>query len=1260
MSVITGKDIYQDDGTLTKLRNEIRFISEEAKRIKIELANANTFTPDGKSKINTLTAEVNKLTEQYKARKITLEQLEAAIQKEVQATNEERIAKQALSNAVREANNIAKLTIQLNTSIEGSYKKIAAQYALNVIALDKMNTAEIKNMDAINKLTKETEELRKKMNAAKTAQGNYTLGVGDYTNSIIKALDKQKQLVAHLAKTEIEFKRLPASVRNTVQAQEYHKQVVESLKNQISELTNITGRNIEANQRSNSAFTNLWQSAKNLLAVYLSFSGLKSIGSAIFGQTKDLDSLNLAYEKTIPNATKLAQTNVFLQRLSEDYGIDILSLKEAYLKYNAAVQTSNLSSEQQRQIFESVTKATSVLGLSGDKVKLVFLAIEQMMSKGKISSEELRRQLGENLPGAMTIMAKALGVPVLEMDKMLKKGEIMSEDALPKFAKELEKAYGIENLTTINNLASAQGRYSTAVTELIQKLKASDVFKSFFNLLTSGINIIGNNIQSIFNLIKAITLIGIAYATWKTSLALTNILQKEGIATTLADITVKNLWTATTTLSKKATDALNASIKANPIGAIASLVLTAVSAYMMFNTQVDKSTKLMSDLEVATKHNLNTHKVELDNLLAVAKNEKNTLDERHKALTKINEISPEYLGNLTLEELKTNKAKIAIDNYLASLEVQIKYQAAKDKLLELENKRLEDVNTGNDRNVTFWQQTWNLVKAFGNGTTAMIYNNQTAIKNATKSEKEYLIQRQKLLDILAKPIFDTGGSGGSGGHGDGSGGGNKGDKDKLDPFGASDLRIAAMQDGFIKEMALLSTNYEKKKIEFKKYGVDISVLEEQFYRDKVAIYAKYLQKDIDAQAKERKDIIDLMQDGFEKEEAILNLEYDNKLRTTKNKNLLDIWYYTKYSELTNKYLKQNLDKDQEEFDNFQKLEKDKFSLTEHTSGERKKFELQQEREKYVKLLEFAKKYNTLFSQSQIESFEKMIKEIDNAMKNIKGDGKMDIWNMLGIDLSDEKKQLIADAFRQSTQFITDYFNKQKEIADELLSLRQKETDQTLTKLQIEREAQAAGYHNNVAQAEKDYKLAQKKQNDAIALQKKAQREQIAINAALQASNMVTGTAKIWSTFASQPYIAIPLIAIMWGSFIASQAKALSLTKKYKKGGYELIQGGSHWNNNDTYIGSNNKTDNYAESGEGMAVFNRGAVSKYGKMIPDLVEMLNTGKYTIPEKRQRQSQVQMQNVIVKNEKPNMFMIPVGEKMALIDEKGIVKKYITLAN
>ena len=273
--------MYQDDGTLTKLRNEIRFISEEAKRIKIELANANTFTPDGKSKINTLTAEVNKLTEQYKARKITLEQLEAAIQKEVQATNEERIAKQALSNAVRDANNIAKLTIQLNTSIEGSYKKIAAQYALNVIALDKMNTAENKNMDAINKLTKETEELRKKMNAAKTTQGNYTLGVGDYTNSIIKALDKQKQLVAHLAKIETEFKRLPASVRNTVQAQEYHKQVVESLKNQISELTNITGRNIEANQKSNSAFTNLWQSAKNLLTVYLSFSGLKSIVSTI-------------------------------------------------------------------------------------------------------------------------------------------------------------------------------------------------------------------------------------------------------------------------------------------------------------------------------------------------------------------------------------------------------------------------------------------------------------------------------------------------------------------------------------------------------------------------------------------------------------------------------------------------------------------------------------------------------------------------------------------------------------------------------------------------------------------------------------------------------------------------------------------------------------------------------------------------------------------------------------------------------------------
>ncbi|MBQ3170671.1 MAG: tape measure protein, partial [Mailhella sp.] len=66
----------------------------------------------------------------------------------------------------------------------------------------------------------------------------------------------------------------------------------------------------------------------------------------------------------------------------------------------------------------------------------------QMVSKGKVMAEELRGQLGERLPGAFQLAAKAMGVTTMELDKMLETGDVLADDLLPKLAVEIEKAFG--------------------------------------------------------------------------------------------------------------------------------------------------------------------------------------------------------------------------------------------------------------------------------------------------------------------------------------------------------------------------------------------------------------------------------------------------------------------------------------------------------------------------------------------------------------------------------------------------------------------------------------------------------------------------------------------------------------------------------------------------------------------------------------------------------------------------------------------------
>ena len=71
------------------------------------------------------------------------------------------------------------------------------------------------------------------------------------------------------------------------------------------------------------------------------------------------------------------------------------------------------------------------------------LAVSQMISKGTVQAEELRGQLGERLPGAFQIAARAMGVSTQELGKMLEQGKVVADDFLPKFAAELQKTYQV-------------------------------------------------------------------------------------------------------------------------------------------------------------------------------------------------------------------------------------------------------------------------------------------------------------------------------------------------------------------------------------------------------------------------------------------------------------------------------------------------------------------------------------------------------------------------------------------------------------------------------------------------------------------------------------------------------------------------------------------------------------------------------------------------------------------------------------------------
>jgi tape measure domain-containing protein len=236
----------------------------------------------------------------------------------------------------------------------------------------------------------------------------------------------------------------------------------------------------------NSSMTKLGNITKTVAAAFgvqWGVSGMVNIAKETFNTIKKLDSMRRALMAITDNQYEFAKASSFTSKVAEEFGVELLGLTDSYVRFTAAVQGTSVQGKKAEEIFSSMAKSGAVLGLSTAEMNGVFRALSQMMSKGKVQAEELRLQLGDRLPGAVRIMAQALGVTTGKLEEMLKKGEVISDTALPKFAKEYEKAIGADQIKRVETLTAAQNRLTNSWTELI---KAVDEGEGILSRISKG------------------------------------------------------------------------------------------------------------------------------------------------------------------------------------------------------------------------------------------------------------------------------------------------------------------------------------------------------------------------------------------------------------------------------------------------------------------------------------------------------------------------------------------------------------------------------------------------------------------------------------------------------------------------------------------------------------------------------------------------------------------------------------------------------
>lgn len=175
-----------------------------------------------------------------------------------------------------------------------------------------------------------------------------------------------------------------------------------------------------------------------------------------------------------------------LRNMGNEIGFDWRAVSGSFTKMLASGKGAGMDQATTEQIFRSMTEYGRVMGLDGEAMKGSLRAVEQMMNKGQVMAEELKNQLGERFPAAVSLMAKAMSkkegkeVTTAQLLKMMENGQVKS-DVLVQFAQVLseEARVGGALEKAMRSTAAEQARFNNSVSGMIETMWESGLDEGF-------------------------------------------------------------------------------------------------------------------------------------------------------------------------------------------------------------------------------------------------------------------------------------------------------------------------------------------------------------------------------------------------------------------------------------------------------------------------------------------------------------------------------------------------------------------------------------------------------------------------------------------------------------------------------------------------------------------------------------------------------------------------------------------------------------
>jgi tape measure domain-containing protein len=192
----------------------------------------------------------------------------------------------------------------------------------------------------------------------------------------------------------------------------------------------------------------LGQATKQVLLYGTAYKGLAFITSLpgqIFNAAKAQQQYNNSLKVVTESTGTYAKELLYVDQIQRTFGLDLQATRKGFTDLYASMAPTGFDSGSIEKLFTGISAASAALQLTPATMDRVIYAFAQMASKGQIMSEELKRQLGDALPGALGIFANAAGMSLQEFNKAMEAGEFTGNkfrETIAKVTDELIDRFG--------------------------------------------------------------------------------------------------------------------------------------------------------------------------------------------------------------------------------------------------------------------------------------------------------------------------------------------------------------------------------------------------------------------------------------------------------------------------------------------------------------------------------------------------------------------------------------------------------------------------------------------------------------------------------------------------------------------------------------------------------------------------------------------------------------------------------------------------